>query len=205
MNGIAAAEKKLSQGLAQLSLAMDVQPLLAYLGLLQKWNHAYNLTAIKSIDDMITRHLLDSLAINPWLWGKNILDVGAGAGFPGIPLALARPDLSFVLLDSNGKKVRFMQEVKRQLSLTNIFIEQGRVETYQPKQGFDTITSRACCNIGQMLSWTKHLLAAPGQWLLMKGQYPGQELQQINYPYRVEIYQVPYLDSQRCCVVVDGT
>lgn len=175
-----------------------------FLLLLKKWNQAYNLTAIRDIDAMVTMHLLDSLAILPWVTGPRVLDVGSGAGLPGIPLALAKPDTHFVLLDSNGKKVRFIQEVKRVLKLQNVEAIQIRAENYHPETDFDTVTSRAFSELKQMISCTKHLLARDGKWLAMKGRYPESELGSIEYPYQVMTYEVTGIDAERCCVVIDN-
>jgi len=205
MNEQAQALAALRSGLQALGLDTPCEPLMHYLYLLQKWNKAYNLTAIRDLDQMITRHLLDSLAIYPWLSGSRIIDVGTGAGLPGIPLALTHPQCQFVLLDSNGKKTRFLREVKRVLQINNIEIEQSRVENYRPEQGFDTVISRAFSDLGQMLDWTGHLIAESGQWLAMKGRYPETELNTITRPYQVQTYTVPGLDGERCCVTIDNT
>ena len=194
----------LSDGMRQLGVQIPSAGLLVYLNLLHKWNQAYNLTAVRDLDSMVTRHLLDSLAILPWVKGPHLLDVGSGAGLPGIPLALALPELHVVLLDSNGKKIRFLQEVKRVLSLDNVDIVQTRVENYHPSHGFDTVTSRAFSNLEQMIDWTHHLIAADGLWLAMKGKHPEDELALIHRPYRVETYSVAGLDGERCCVIVEN-
>lgn len=194
----------LNAGLTELSINTASEPFMHYLTLLEKWNRTYNLTAIKDIDSMVTRHLLDSLAISPWIKGNRLIDVGAGAGLPGIPLAIAHPELQVVLLDSNGKKVRFMQEVKRALRLENIEIVQSRVENYQPSSGFDTVTSRAFSTLELMISWTKHLVVNRGIWLAMKGRYPQSELDLVNLPFHVKNYTVPGLDGDRCCVIIDN-
>ena len=194
----------LKDGLGQLGLQFPIDRLLQYLTLLYKWNHAYNLTAIRDMESMVTRHVLDSLAILPWVKGSSLLDVGSGAGLPGIPLAIARPELQVVLLDSNGKKVRFLQEVKRVLSLDNVDIVQSRVENYHPPHGFDTVTSRAFSDLEQMITWTAHLPAPNGIWLAMKGRYPDEELRAVHHPYRVETYHVAGTDGERCCVIVDN-
>lgn len=196
-------ERTLSKGLEQLQLDCDRDKLLLYLTLLDKWNKAYNLTAIRHKEVMITKHLLDSLAIIPWLHGQAILDVGTGAGLPGIPLAIARPDLHLVLLDSNGKKTRFLQEVKRQLTLTNVDIVHTRVEDYHPVASFDTITSRAVSDLSQLLINTQHLIANKGIWLAMKGKLPTDELAKLTCPYTIEHYTVPGLNEERCCIIIN--
>lgn len=195
---------QLQAGLATYGFSPHSEALFHYLTLLNKWNAAYNLTAIREPEVMINKHLLDSLAIAPWLNGKKILDVGTGAGLPGIPLAITHPDISFVLLDSNGKKIRFLNEVKRQLSLTNVEMVQFRVENYHPKSGFDTVISRAFSNIEQMIHWTQHLIAPKGLWLAMKGRYPEEELALLKQPYRVEPYTVKTIEGERCCVLINN-
>ncbi len=195
----------LNKGLEQFQLNSLCDPLWDYLVLLNKWNLAYNLTAVRDVESMISKHILDSLAIVPWVKGSNILDVGTGAGLPGIPLAIAKPETHFVLLDSNGKKIRFLNEVKRQLDLKNLEIVQFRVENYHPVQGFDTVISRAFSSLEQMIHWTQHLIAKDGIWLAMKGRYPDTELNEIHQKYRVEQYTVEGVDGERCCVLIDNT
>jgi 16S rRNA (guanine527-N7)-methyltransferase len=204
MNDTTNAMTLLKKGLAELQISLSPEPLMTYLTLLNKWNRTYNLTAVRDLDSMVTRHLLDSLAILPWIDSGRLLDVGSGAGFPGIPLALAHPNLEVVVLDSNGKKIRFMQEAKRVLGLDNLEVVQARVETYQPEQKFDTVTSRAFSDLQQMISWTKHLITTSGKWLAMKGRYPETELATINYPYEVKTYTVPGLTGERCCVLIEN-
>lgn len=195
----------LDQGLGQFGLNSLSEPLFNYLLLLNKWNSAYNLTAIRNIDAMVSKHILDSLAILPWLKGKRIIDVGTGAGLPGIPLAIANPEVQFVLLDSNGKKTRFLHEVKRQLDLKNLEVVQFRVENYRPTQGFDTVISRAFSSLEQMIHWTQHLIANQGIWLAMKGRFPDTELHAIHHEYRIEEYRYDGVDGERCCVIIDNT
>lgn len=173
-----------------------------YLTLLHKWNQTYNLTAVREIEAMIGRHVLDSLAILPWINGPCVLDVGTGAGLPGIPLALVNTNMTFVLLDSNGKKTRFLQEVKRQLQLHHVDVVQSRVEDYQPDWGFDTVVSRAFSSIKEMVTGTQHLLKPRGIWLAMKGVSPLEELREIHYPYRLEAYHVPSVQGERCCAII---
>lgn len=194
----------LKNGLRQLGLTCPYEKLLHYLNLLHKWNRAYNLTAVRDPHVMVSRHLLDSLAILPWVKGNRLLDVGTGAGLPGIPLAIACPDMQVVLLDSNGKKIRFLQEIKRTLALPNVELIQSRVENYRPLQQFDTVTSRAFSSLEQMVTWTQHLVVNNGIWLAMKGQYPETELASIHQPFHVETYPVPGVDGERCCIIIEN-
>ena len=200
----AGLKEKLVDGMQQLGLDFPCDKLLHYLALLHKWNQAYNLTAVRDLDSMVTRHILDSLAVIPWLQGEHLLDVGTGPGLPGIPLALARPDLKVVLLDSQGKKIRFLQEVKRVLSLNNVEIVQARVEDYHRADGFDTVVSRAFSDLQQMITWTRHLIATNGIWLAMKGRIPDVELASIQHPYRVETYSVVGVEGERCCIIIEN-
>ena len=199
---------KLAEGLAALPLELNASVqsgLIDYLHLLVKWNRAYNLTAVRQPEQMVTRHLLDSLVIGPYLQGPRILDVGTGAGLPGIPLALAYPDLHFTLLDSNGKKIRFVTQAVAELGLTNVDVIQSRIEAFQPECRFDTITARAYASIEELISQTTRLLADKGQYLIMKGVYPVAEVEAIPSAYRVEaIHQlnVPKLDAERHLLVV---
>lgn len=205
MNLPSSIKTTLEQGLGLYDLSPLIDPLSHYLLLLNKWNLAYNLTAIRDLESMVNKHLLDSLAILPWVQGPNLIDVGTGAGLPGIPVAIARPDLRVVLLDSNGKKLRFLQEVKRQLRLENLEIVHSRVENYRPAAGFDTVVSRAFSSLDQMLHWTHHLINDNGIWLAMKGRYPETELQAIRQPFRVETYSVQGIEGERCCVIIDNS
>jgi 16S rRNA (guanine527-N7)-methyltransferase len=162
---------KLDVGLADLDIGLPGGTgalLLEYLALLSKWNRAYNLTAVRDPRQMVSRHLLDSLAILPWVRGPRILDVGTGAGLPGIPLAIARPQWRFTLLDSNGKKTRFVQQVKIELGLDNVEVRQARVESLRDESGFDSITSRAFSSLVDFVRGSRTLLAPHGCWLAMK-------------------------------------
>lgn len=156
--------------------ARQAQQLMEYLALLEKWNHAYNLTAVRDPETMVTRHLLDSLAILPFLPDGPCIDVGTGAGLPGVPLAIMRPDTAFTLLDSNGKKTRFLFQVKTALALDNMAVRQARVEAFQAEQGFNAVTSRAFATLSDMFAGCRHLLAERGQCFAMKGANPGAEL-----------------------------
>jgi 16S rRNA (guanine527-N7)-methyltransferase len=171
------------------------QLFIQYLELLQRWNKAFNLTAITDIHDMIWLHIVDSLALNPYLHGTRIIDVGTGAGLPGIPLALINPDKHFVLLDSNSKKTRFLTQAKMTLGINNIEIIHARCEDFGAKnpvpEPFDSIVSRAFSSIAVMLERTQHLAADGGQFLAMKGIYPEQEIQEIPADFSVtEIHKL---------------
>jgi 16S rRNA (guanine527-N7)-methyltransferase len=155
-----------------------VPPLLSYLDELQKWNAAYNLTAVREPGEMVTRHLLDSLVLCPYVRSP-LLDVGSGAGLPGIPLAIARPELQVTVLDSNGKKARFLRHAVRALKLGNVQVVEGRVEDHRPAAPYAAVTSRAFASLKDFLSLTAHLLAADGQWLAMKGKLDAQETQDL--------------------------
>lgn len=195
----------LSEGLTALKLSINptVQTqLLSYIELLHKWNNAYNLTAIRDPVSMVTRHLLDSLSIAPFIKGQRIIDIGSGAGLPGIPLACLFPEKIFYLLDSNGKKTRFMIQAKAELQLKNIEVVHARVENYQPPERFDTVTARAFTTINDMIDISQHLLAKEGQFLIMKGIYPENELQGFKWPFQVYPLHVPGLNEQRHLVCI---
>lgn len=193
----------LCAGLNQLQLQLherQIEQLLDYLSLLQKWNKAYNLTAIRDPEQMVVQHLLDSLAIAPYIIGNKILDVGTGAGLPGIPLAITFPDKHFTLLDSNGKKTRFVQQAKRELQLANVEVTQARVEELDAGEGFDLITSRAFADIALMLKLTKHLLAPGGRIAAMKGPRAEDELAPVREQISdlaIHSLDVPMLQGER--------
>ena len=171
--------KQLSSGLTQMELTLSSEQqrkLLDYLLLLEKWNKSYNLTAIRDPANMVSRQLLDSLSVLPLLHGRRILDVGTGPGLPGVPLAVARPDLGFTLLDSNGKKCRFIEQAKIELKLNNLMVVRGRVERYVPATPFDTVLSRAFASLPEMLNLSSHLVASDGYVLAMKGALHQAEL-----------------------------
>ena len=198
----------LAQGLDHLGLSLDSaaqEKLLAYLDLLAKWNRSYNLTAVRKPAQMLVRHLFDSLVIYPYLQGPQILDVGTGAGLPGIPLALACPDHHYTLLDSNSKKTRFVTQAVAELGLNNVTVVQSRVETFSAASGFDTIVSRAYSTLAEFVNGVQSLLAADGILLAMKGVYPATELAELPTPFRlaqnVEL-QVPGLDAERNLLII---
>lgn len=203
----AACGNILKEGLQQLGLALtseQQQLLLSYVGLLHKWNKAYNLTAIREPEAMIERHLLDSLSVVAYIQGHNIADVGTGPGLPGMVLAIVYPEKQFTLMDSNGKKTRFLQQAKQELGLENIAIYNGRVESYPQQQSFDTVISRAFASLNDMLTWTRTLGAAEARFLAMKGAYPVQELANLPVGFQLlESYplQVPLCDAERHLLV----
>lgn len=176
--------KLLQRGVDEMALAVSdeqQQKMLNYLSLLEKWNRTYNLTAVRDPLRMVSRHLLDSLTVVPYIIGcangNRVLDVGSGAGLPGVPLAILFPAHQFVLLDSSGKKSRFITQAINTLEIGNVEVHNGRVERYGPELLFDLIVTRAFSDIGQMIELTAHLLRADGQWLAMKGQFPQAELE----------------------------
>jgi len=197
--------KILAEGITALNLEVSEnvqQTMLQFVGLLQKWNKAYNLTAKTSTEEIIKRHILDSLSIAPFLQEGKTLDVGTGAGFPGIPLALYYPDHEFVLLDGNGKKIRFITQVINELGLTNVIALQSRAEDFQDVDGFSNITLRAFGSVRDIIAKTRHLLAKNGQWLLMKGVLPESELAEIDYPHTVESLKVQGLNEERHLIIM---
>lgn len=168
----------------QIELPADAQArLIAYLALLAKWNRTYNLTAVRDPAEMVARHLLDSLAVLPWLHGDTLADLGSGAGLPGIPLAIARPGMQVALVESNGKKARFLREAVRSLPLPNVTVEPVRVQDATGR--FDTITTRAFASLADMLAWGGHLLADGGRWLALKGRLDPDETAAVPAGFRV--------------------
>ena len=197
----------LSGGILQLGInvAPDAQQkLLDYLVLLQKWNKVYNLTAIRNLEQMVSNHLHDSLAVLPHLWPSRWLDVGCGAGLPGIVLAVVRPEWSFTLLDSNSKKTSFVQQACIELGLCNVEVHCGRIEEWQVEKKYDGIISRAFTETSEFVLLTRHLLTGGGGWVAMKGM-PDQELKSLPKGVQVDQIiplQVPKLDAARCLVVL---
>jgi 16S rRNA (guanine527-N7)-methyltransferase len=176
---------------------------LSYIELLERWNAAYNLTAVRDPAEMVTRHLFDSLAIVPYVSGATLTDLGSGAGLPGIPLAIAAPERDILLVDSNGKKARFLREAVRRLGLAHVRIAESRVEKVEGS--FDCITARAFASLAEMLGWGGHLLAPDGVWLALKGRLPEDELAAVPAEFRVEhviVLRVPGLDAERHLVVI---
>ena len=167
--------------LATQTLGLSVSPdqieqLVAYVDLLEKWNRAYNLTAIRDRREIVDRHLIESLSIAPFLSGDSRVDVGTGAGLPGIPLAIIEPGVHYVLLDSNGKKTRFLSEVKRALALSNINVETTRVESWRPGRHFDAVVTRAFADLGTTLERVDHLMGPQGMLFAMKTESASKEV-----------------------------
>lgn len=166
-----------------------VKNFLRYLDLMLQWNRVFNLTNITDPKNMILLHILDSLSIDPFLQGERILDVGTGAGLPGIPLAIIHPEKHFVLLDSNNKKTRFLTQALLELQLSNVTVEHARVEKYHPTTLFHCILSRAFSSLRMMIEQSEHLLAENGVFLAMKGIYPEKEFSEIPAHFHVRLVQ----------------
>lgn len=179
--------------------------LIEYILLLHKWNQIHNLTSIRDPLQMLSKHIIDSLSIGRYLQGPNILDVGTGAGLPGIPLAITHPHYHFTLLDSNGKKTRFLTHVLQTLMITNIDILSLRVEKYHPKNCFNSIVSRAFSQLNEFLQKTKHLCCENGIFLAMKGQYPAEEINKLDVHFKLidtKSLQIAGLDEKRHLLIL---
>ena len=203
--------KELTFGIAQLGLSVAPeaqQKLLQYLELLYKWNRVYNLTAIRQPEQMVSGHLLDSLAVVPHMWPGHWLDVGCGAGLPGLVLAMACPQWTFTLIDSNSKKTSFVQQAKMELELNNVSVHCGRVESWQAGVKFDGIISRAFTDTAGFVGLTRHLLAQGGGWIAMKAAPKAAELEQL--PHDVSVIgvvplEVPGVVAARCLIMLKPT
>ena len=204
-------EPALKQGLADLGLTLSGSQqtaLLQYLQLLQKWNRVYNLTAIREPERMLSHHVLDSLAVLPHVKsvsGSRLLDAGSGAGLPGIPLAIARPELPVTLLDSNQKKAAFMQQAVSELGLKNAQVVCARLESWEAPQAFEVIVSRAFADLSEFVLQSRHLLASGGVFLAMKGQRPDDEISRLPSDFRataVHRLAVPGVDAERHVIEV---
>jgi 16S rRNA (guanine527-N7)-methyltransferase len=174
---------KLKSGLENLSLDPEQQPCsqyLAYIALLHKWNQSYNLTAVKQPEQMLTRHVLDSLSVWPFIKGQHCLDIGTGPGLPGMILALALPKSHWTLLDSNQKKVRFLRHVKAELNVSNVEIVQSRAESFKAEVDFNTVICRAFAPLNRMLELTQHLITLDNQLLAMKGKQASEEIDALG-------------------------
>ena len=198
----------LQQGLAALKIEVSdqlIKTLTDYIAELCKWNSTYNLTAVRDPLEIVSRHILDSMSISHYLQGQRILDVGTGAGFPGIPLALLHPEKNFVLLDSNGKKTRFLIQCIHKFGVKNVEVLNTRAETYTPTACFDSVVTRAFSSINEMLALTQNLCCRNGRFLAMKGAYPKAELEELDPNFTVESVlplQIPGLNAERHLVII---
>jgi 16S rRNA (guanine527-N7)-methyltransferase len=201
--------RQLEQGLRSLGLPLDGETqsrLLAHLELLEKWNRVHNLTAIRDGAKAVSAHLLDSLAVVPYLPGRRLLDVGSGAGFPGIPIAAAKTEIQIDLLDCNHKKCAFLRQVIADLGLKNARAVCERVESWRPTGQFDCIVSRALADTAEVVTLVRHLLAPGGVIAAMKGVHPFEEIERIPPEFRVREVRaiaVPGLDAERHLVIIE--
>jgi len=179
--------------------------LVAYVNMLHKWNKAYNLTSVRNPDEMLTRHILDSVVVAPYLEGTRFIDVGTGPGLPGIPLSIVRPEANFTLLDSLGKRIRFLRQVQHELQLTNVQPVQSRVEDFPAEPPFDGVISRAFASLTDMVQWCHHLPGDNGRFYALKGQLPDDEIAHLPVEFAVESViklRVPELEGERHLVLL---
>jgi len=199
---------RLESLIAQTELTVSEQQksqLLQLVALLDKWNKAYNLTSVRDPEEMLVKHIMDSIVVSPYLEGQRFIDVGTGPGLPGLPLAIMNPDKEFVLLDSLGKRIRFITQAVHELKLSNVTPVQSRVEEYQPEEKFDGVLSRAFASLEDMLHWCKHLPKPGGQFFALKGLFPEAEIKTLNPQFKLQISHkltVPELDGERHLVVM---
>jgi 16S rRNA (guanine527-N7)-methyltransferase len=201
----------LKQGIKDLQLELNddqVQKLLDYLALLNKWNSVYNLTSVRDPMQMVTLHLLDSLAAVPAFKGAaNVLDVGAGGGLPGMVLAISRPDMLVSMIDTVHKKTAFLNQVKAELGLANVTVYTKRVEQLEVKTKFDVITSRAFADLSDFVTWSGHLLQEGGRFIALKGTAPEDERERLPEPWKVQKLEpltVPGLEAERHLVFIEA-
>ncbi|MGG5838959.1 16S rRNA (guanine(527)-N(7))-methyltransferase RsmG [Huaxiibacter chinensis] len=199
---------KLSRLLEQAGISLtdhQKNQLVAYVDMLNKWNKAYNLTSVRDPNEMLVRHILDSIVVAPHLQGERFIDVGTGPGLPGIPLSIVRPESHFTLLDSLGKRVRFLRQVQHELKLENIEPVQSRVEDFPSEPPFDGVISRAFASLNDMVSWCKHLPGQNGRFYALKGLVPEDEIAQLPSGFSVENItklRVPQLEGERHLVII---
>ena len=196
----------LQQGLQELNISSDenkIESLLAFIKLIEKWNKAYNLTAVRKPEDMARLHILDSLAVMPFVQGNRVADIGTGAGLPGIPLAIFFPDVEFTLVDSNSKKTRFVQQAILELQLKNVKVIYSRVENIQADVLFSTVIMRAFASLEDIMRLSWHLIDKEGILLAMKGQKPDQELDKIAQPYSIIPVRIPGIEAERCLIQIE--
>lgn len=202
----------LSQNLADLINKTDLNitdvqqlQLVELVEMLNKWNKAYNLTSVRNPQEMLVKHIMDSVVVSPYLQGNSFIDVGTGPGLPGLPLAIINPDKQFVLLDSLGKRIRFIRQVIAKLQLKNVVAVQSRVEDYQPETGFDGVLSRAFASLKDMVQWCHHLPNRDGYFYALKGQLNREEFSDIDELCHVlEKYKlfIPELEAERHLVIL---
>ena len=208
MHSNSTIQQQLETGIRQLGLQLTtdrLSSLLHYLELLDKWNRAYNLSGVKDPLQMVGLHILDSLAVTPYLEGKTILDIGSGAGLPGVPLAIFNPDKEFILLDSNGKKTRFLFQVKLALKLDNVTIENKRVEHYQCNKQIDIVISRAFSSLARLVELSRAVTGGRGVLLAMKGAHPDDEIAELPDNVRVSRairLEVPGVEASRFLIEI---
>jgi 16S rRNA (guanine527-N7)-methyltransferase len=207
---VSSLEQKISEGAETMALALPAETVgrcAQYLRLIEKWNRVHNLTAVRETEQMVVLHLLDSLSVLPHVSGaNNLLDVGTGAGLPGIPLALALPALEVTLLDSSHKKATFLRQAKSELALENAQVACERVEQWHPARTFDVVVSRAFADLAEFVDQAQHLVAPGGRMLAMKGVYPFEEIARVPASHRVaEVRElrVPALDAKRHLVFLE--
>ena len=206
---MSALREKLDHLISQTDLEVSDKQrgqLVGYVELLNKWNKAYNLTSVRDPMDMMVKHILDSIIVSTHLQGKRFIDVGTGPGLPGIPLSIMNPDCEFFLLDSLGKRIRFIKQVVHELGIDNVTPVQSRVEEFQPEEKFDAVLSRAFASMTDMVEWCHHLpKEQSGVFLALKGQHPRDEMDQLpNWCSVTDIkaLQVPELDGERHLVTL---
>jgi len=206
--GVCMPRTLLIEGAAKLGLALSEHQATQLIGLLDEldhWNQRMNLTAIRERSQQITKHLLDSLSVQPFLRGARIADAGTGAGFPGLPLAFVNPAVHFTLIDSTAKKLTFVEHATRFLSLDNVETVHTRAEAYRPPERFDCVLSRAVGPVENFVKWCGHLCAGGGRLLAMKGRYPAQEIEKLPSGWKVAAVhrlEVPGLDEERHLVEI---
>jgi len=204
-------EAQIASGLAAMGIALDDAArarVLAHLELIAKWNRVHNLTAVREPEQMVALHVLDSLSLLPHLGGaKRILDVGTGPGFPGIPIAIARPDVHVTLLDSSHKKCAFLEQARAELRLTNVTVACDRVESHRPDTGYDLVVSRAFAELSDFVTQARHLVGPGGRFIAMKGVYPFDEIARVPESHRVASVlelEVPTLQAKRHLVFLEA-